>query len=328
MKKHTNPLVSIIIPVKQINNYLLESMPHLLKQVYPRYEIIILPDAPGEFDVEIRKARILYTGPRGPAEKRDLGAQEANGEILAFIDDDAYPAPNWLSKAVTIFLKHPDVGAVGGPNVTPPDATFFEKVSGEVLASPFISGPTRIRYRRSRAQEVDDLPSVNLLVRTSLFKELKGFDSSYWPGEDTKLCDDIARKGEKIVYHPDVLVYHHRRTSLKEHIRQIFSYAKHRGYFMKRLPGNSLKFSYFMPSLFLIGLMGGLILSPFNNIIALLYLAVVVLYFTLLFSSILLAGKFKLVFPFVAVAFLTQVAYGAGLLIGLFKKDLKSKLRI
>ncbi len=46
---------------------------------------------------------IIPTGPVGPPLKRDIGAKKAKGEIIAFIDDDAYPRKDWLINAVKNF---------------------------------------------------------------------------------------------------------------------------------------------------------------------------------------------------------------------------------
>ena len=57
---------------------------------------------------------MIPTGKVRPAEKRDRGVRESNGEIVAIIDDDAYPESDWLTNAVRHF-ENPDIAAVGGP---------------------------------------------------------------------------------------------------------------------------------------------------------------------------------------------------------------------
>ena len=110
-------------------------------------------------------------------------------------------------------------------------------------------------------KEVDDWPSVNLLVRKSNFAAVNGFDCSFWPGEDTKLCLDLTKANKKIIYDPEVLVYHHRRAGLKKHLRQVGGYGLHRGYFAKKYPENSRKLKYFLPSIFLVSIVAGWILG-------------------------------------------------------------------
>ncbi|MEK7513397.1 MAG: glycosyltransferase, partial [Patescibacteria group bacterium] len=57
--------------------------------------------------------------PGSPAEKRDWAANRAKGDILAFIDSDAYPGKNWLKNAQKL-LKPARISAVCGPGLTPP----------------------------------------------------------------------------------------------------------------------------------------------------------------------------------------------------------------
>jgi len=230
---------------------------------YPDFEILIYPDVPIEHDFCDTRIRVYPTGVVGPAVKRDQALVHARGEILAFIDDDAYPRKDWLSNAVRHF-KDPAVAAVGGPGVTPPESTLLQKVSGAIYASMLVSGKYTYRYVPGKLQEVDDFPSCNLLVRKEIFAAVGGFSTDFWPGEDTKLCLDITQTlHKKIIYDPAVLIYHHRRTSIKRHLQQISNYALHRGYFVKKFPATSLRLPYFIPSIFVFGVVFGAIASWF-----------------------------------------------------------------
>ena len=317
---------SIIIPVKEINDYIRRFVPVILNQSYRDFEIIILPDENEIVPFRDKRVKIIKTGPAGPAQKRDIGAKKACGEILAFIDDDAYPEDNWLKNSLKSFKNKENLG-VGGPNLTPEESNFFQKVSGEVLASWIISGPVTYRYKKSKKRELEDFPSCNLFIRKKDFLKAKGFDTNFWPGEDTKLCLDVRKNGGKIVYDPEVVVYHHRRKDLNGYLKQIFSYALHRGHFTKEYPETSLKLSYFMPALFFLGIIIGSILALFSSWIAILYVAILLFYLLLLIFSAIKTKSPIMFFPFIAISFLTHITYGIGFIIGLIKKDLKSKYR-
>jgi cellulose synthase/poly-beta-1,6-N-acetylglucosamine synthase-like glycosyltransferase len=247
--------VSIIIPVKAITEFVRESLGYIKQLDYPYYEVLLFPDV--DTGESFPQAKIIATGPVGPAEKRDLALKYARGNILAFLDDDAYPAPDWLKNALVHFDK-PQVAAVGGPAVTSTKDNIWQQASGEVYASWLASGPYTYRYRPGRLQEVYDYPSVNLFVRKDVFAQVGGFNSSYYPGEDTKLCLDIINLRYKIIYDPAVQVWHHRRPVFKPHLRQVANYALHRGNFARTLPNTSCKVAYFIPSLFVLFV----ILSP------------------------------------------------------------------
>jgi len=325
MTKKIEIKFSIIIPVKEINEYIRNFTPRILEQTYKNFEIIILPNEKPKSGFSLAKTRIIPTGNVGPAEKRDLGAKAAHGEILAFIDDDAYPDREWLEITSRHFQKE-TIAGVGGPQLTPPESNYFQKTSGYVLSSWIVSGDQFHRYKKGKLKECYDLPSCNLFIRKEAFLKIGGFDTSFWPGEDTKLCLDIKKLG-KIIYDPEIIVYHHRRKNLKGYAKQIFSYATHRGHFMKKYPDTSLKPSYLVPTLFILGLITGGLLSIINPIIKIVYFSVLGIYSLLLIIESLRTSKGKHFFSFIGLSFLTHLIYGWGILRGLMKKKLKSKLR-
>ena len=252
------PLVSVVIACPNRSWMLDECLKALAAQTYRNFEVIVLPDgtdggsgapAPMPEDVAIS---FLPTGKVRPAEKRNIGIKAATGEIVAFIDDDAYPDAHWIEYAVRYFGDE-TVGAVGGPGVTPPNDPFLARIGGRVYDNLLVSGNYRYRYKAGGVRrDVDDYPSCNLFVRKVLLDSFGGYRTDFWPGEDTLLCKDIVDSGKRIVYDPWVVVCHHRRALFGPHLRQLGRYAFHRGYFVKRFPSNSMHLSYFVPSLFVL----------------------------------------------------------------------------
>jgi len=325
--------VSIIIAVKTWQKNLEECIGNCLQLDYPEFEIIILPDAdigavPPLAKILSAKGTVpiivIPTGPLSPAQKRDIALSYAKGEILAFLDDDAYPPKDWLKNAINNF-SDPFVAAVGGPAVTPENDDLKQKASGRVYSSFLVSGKYAYRYLPKRRIEVDDYPSCNFLIRKSIMQELGGFKTGFWPGEDTKLCLDITKKlGKKIIYDPAVLAYHHRRPLFMPHAKQVANYALHRGYFVKRYPETSLRLPYFIPTLFLFSLIAGAILCAFIIPIRIIYLLGLILYFSLVF--IFSVSKELRFIPYVfSGIILTHITYGLYFLKGLLAKTLSEE---
>ncbi|MBM3247166.1 glycosyltransferase [Candidatus Pacearchaeota archaeon] len=323
-------LFSIIIPVKEFNDYLKESIPKLLAMDYSNYEIIILPNTPCKTPPYARnkKIRVVASGKVSPAIKRDLGAKESKGKYLAFIDDDAYPEKNWLKIAEKIF-REKKVSAIGGPALTPKNNTSFQKASGLFFETIFGGGGMSYRYKPGKRDfYVQDYPTVNLIVSKKDFQDVGGFDNEYWPGEDTKFCLDLTKKGHKILYSKDLIVYHHRRENLRAHLKQIGNYGKHRGYFAKKFPETSFKLTYFAPSLFLIGNLILLLASIFSFLVFSLWVYLIIIYFILiLLDTLLLTRKIRLIVFTVAITFLSHLFYGYNFLKGILSKRIKSQLR-
>ena len=329
--------VAIIIPVKYFNINLEKAIQECLKLDYKKFEVLVFPDITSkEFMKYAGKIKVIPTGSIGPAEKRDLALEHSSADIFAFLDDDAYPEADWLKNALRHF-KDKEIAAVGGPSITPPEANFASIVSGNALSCSIVSGPYTYRYvPGNKIIAVDDYPSCNFLVRREVFKKLGGFDSSFYPGEDTKLCLEITRELKmKILYDPKVLVYHHRRDSLIGHLKQMANYAMHRGNFAKRYPETSRKFAYFVPSLFVILLFSGVVFAWLIHPLRWIYSVCVVAYFSIVTAFTVvgifhqrdrsLIRKSRLIIPVIIYIVDTHICYGIFFLKGLMLKKLKEE---
>ncbi len=327
-----NPLISIIIvDYKPNTQYLIQSLQAIDTQTYTNFETILIHDLPVKLpQYPWLKTKFLNQN-TPPATKRDLGAELAQGQLLTFLDDDAYPDPNWLRSIVTAFTD-PTIIAIGGPGITPPNVSFLESASGWASASPLGAGPYTYRFIPQSRRIVDDYPSMNLSVRKKDFLAVGGFDSHYWPGEDTKLCLDLTNLNHgKIIYDPKVIVFHHRRPLWLPHLRQNGNFGLHRGFFAKTLPQTSLRVSYFLPSFMIIGLAYLIFSSIFSSLqIPILYplgqisLAIYVL--ALLTNALWILNQSQsLTQALISIpsVFLTQSWYGIRFLEGfLFKQKL------
>ena len=314
-----NPLFSIIIPCKEINDYAKECVEYCKQLDYKYYEIILLPNSTS---AEIEGVKVISTGPLTPGAKRNIGLSNSIGEICAFIDSDAYPSEDWLHNAKKYF-RDPDVAAVGGPGLTPVEDAFMQKAGGFVLSS-FMVGNLSKRFKSKRAFESDDIHSCNLIVRRSVLFDVGGWNEKYWPGEDTLLSLNLNKLGKKVLMAPDVVVYHHRRPLFMGHLKQISRFGLHRGFFSKRFPGNSFKLVYFMPSMLILGIIiGGIILflneKLMNDVIWVptLYLL------SCLILSLSESRDIRLFLPVWLGIVTTHFVYGVSFLVGLMKRDLE-----
>lgn len=318
------PTVSIVIPVRICTDYLRETIAHLRRQKYKKFELLVVTDNKENID----GAKVIASGAPGPAYKRNLGARIARGNILAFLDDDSYPSANWLGNALRLFARSDDICGVCGPCLTPPNDDTRQKASGWVWASWLGSGGAGLyRNRISQRREVDDYPSVNLLIRKKDFVRVGGFDIRHWPGEDTKLCLDLTKKlGKKIIYDPGVLVYHHRRQIFRDHLQQIKRYAQRRGFFAKKFPETSFRLGYLMPTIFIFGLVvGGIFSFLWPHFRPFYILAIAVYLFLVFLAGLEVFYKEKnlyLSLLSIAAIFLTHLWYGFWWPIGYSQKDM------
>ena len=228
-----SPLVSILVPCKSADRLTRECLSHYAKLEYEPFEIVLLPDAP----CAVEGTKVVPTGSVTPGRKRNIGASVAKGKIFAYVDADAYPREDWLTNAIG-HLMEDGVGAVGGPGLTPPDGNNFS-LGQDVILSSFLMGGLASRYKRTKELSTDDIHSVNFVAWRRVIEAAGGWNEKYWPGEDTLISLRLKELDYKQVFAPDVVVYHHRRTTWSGYLRQIWNYGKHRGFFAKRFPGNS-----------------------------------------------------------------------------------------
>ncbi len=310
--------VSIIIPCKGIDEYTKECISCCGRLEYDNFEIILLPDS---CDQSMENVRIIPTGEVSPGVKRNIGVIACKGEFCAFIDSDAYPRKDWLKNAIEYF-ENSEVGAVGGPGLTPESDDLMQKAGGLVLSS-FMVGNLSSRYKRKRSFESDDIHSCNFITKKSLLEATEGWNEKYWPGEDTLMCLAIKALGKKLIESSDVVVYHHRRPLFRQHLKQVSRFGEHRGFFARKFPKNSRKITYFFPSLLLVSFLISILLSVTFAVFAYVTLSWLIAYLILSMVASLQFSGAKLVFPVWTGIIVTHFVYGIFFLKGLTKRDLK-----
>jgi len=251
--------VTTVVVAPELGSFARRCLARLLA-LGPNVEVVFVPDLPPA-GLDSRVKCVPSGTGRTTGEKRQLGLEHATGDLIALIDDDAYPHPSWLVVASAILDSDPEIAAVAGPTLTPPDDGRLEQLGGRVYASPLVSGPERWRYVPLEARDVEDAPSVNFVLRRgdALAAGLSSPDS--W-GEDTLVCDRLRERGRRIRYDPGVVVYHSRRPLWRPHLRQLYRWSRHRSAYARTVGGSSRALPYFAPSAFLVFALLGWALPP------------------------------------------------------------------
>jgi len=215
------PLISVIVCTYNGSKTIRDCLEGLLALEYPNYEVIIVDDGSTDGTREIVKQygfRVISTANRGLSSARNTGLEAASGEIVAYLDDDAFPDPHWLTFLASSFMNTRHVG-FGGPNIPPlGDGPIAECVA----AAP--GGPIHVLVSD---QEAEHIPGCNMAFRKDALKAVGGFDSQFRiAGDDVDLCWSLQQRGWTLGFSPAAVVWHHRRNSVQAYWRQQVNYGK------------------------------------------------------------------------------------------------------
>ena len=213
------PFVSVVVPTRNRADLLSDALGSLVEQDYPadRYEILVVDDGSIDDTPSVVEAlgqahpkprlSLLRQPARNQNAARNRGVSEAKGELIAFFDDDELAPPDWLSGLVAGCTRHPDAEVVGGPyrlRFEAPPPRLCERC-----------GPAEGHYELGEEEgEAEEAAGGNMMIRRRAFARTGQFDESLQGhGDDTEWMIRHRRKGGRIVYLPDVAIWHRRRAA-------------------------------------------------------------------------------------------------------------------
>ena len=234
------PFISIIIPVKN-EEMVIEKCLQSLKQLdYPinKFEVIIVDGLSADKTVEIAKnykAKVITNHLQTVAPGRNLGFLETKGELIAFSDADCVMDKNWLKNSLQYF-QDKNVGGVGGPNFIPKNGSAFNQAVDLLLNLGSILSNSVHVVNLKTVKPVQSLPGCNAIYRKEALKKVMPIDEGLLTCEDAEMNYRLSQKGYKLLYTPDVFVWHHRRDYPKKFWKQIYRYAIGRLQLSKKYP--------------------------------------------------------------------------------------------
>lgn len=215
------PSLSVVVCAYNASATLGECLDHICALDYPDLEIIVVDDGSTDDSAAIAerhpRARLIGIPHAGLAAARNEGLWASSGDLVAYIDADAYPTPDWPYYLALAFDAS-GVSGAGGPNLAPPSDS-----PGAHLVARAPGGPAHVLLSDDRAEHV---PGCNMAFWRQTLVELGGFDPVFEAaGDDVDLCWRLLDAGGEIGFHPAAVVWHHRRPNARAFLRQQRSYG-------------------------------------------------------------------------------------------------------
>jgi O-antigen biosynthesis protein len=215
------PTVSVVVCTHNGQATLDECLGRLVTLSYPDYEVIVVNDGASEECSRIAAEHgvtLIETEHRGLGHARNVGIEAATGEIVAFLDDDAYPDSDWLHYVAALLRANGHAG-VGGPNIPPEDDGFVAEC---VAVAP--GGPIHVLVSDREAEHV---PGCNMAFRKDVLEEVGRFDERFEvAGDDVDLCWRLQKANRTLGFSAGAVVMHRRRDSIRRYLRQQYGYGK------------------------------------------------------------------------------------------------------
>jgi GT2 family glycosyltransferase len=217
-----SPRVSVVVCAYNAERTMEPCLASLERLNYPDYEVIVVNDGSKDRTLEISQkfgyCRIISQENKGLSVARNVGAEAATGEIVAYTDSDCVADADWLTYLVAK-MESSDLVACGGPNFPPPEDAL---VPAAVAVSP--GGPTHVLLADDVAEHI---AGCNMAFRREVLQKLGGFDPVYRAaGDDVDICWRLQDAGYTIGFSPAAVVWHFRRNTVRAYIGQQRGYGK------------------------------------------------------------------------------------------------------
>jgi len=240
------PLISVVVCTRDRADRLEVCLRHLDRQEYPRFEVVVVDNAPTSDAVrvlvEARRGLVNYHY-RYVAERRgglswarNAGIADASGDVIAFLDDDEEPDGNWLAGLAAGFARGDDIGCVTGmilpTRLDTPIQEWFEWSGGHSKGRGFSPA---VFSRHDPQSPLFPLPPFgaggNMAFRREALARIGGFDVAMGAGTPARASEDtlaftlVLLAGYRIAYEPAALVRHDHYAGPAELRRQLHGYS-------------------------------------------------------------------------------------------------------
>ena len=218
---------SVVIPTRNNEAIIGRCLESLSELDFPKddYEVILGDSNSTDLTRKIAEkfGVIVVEAEKSVCAGRNAAFEVAKGEFIAISDADCTFDKNWLKNSLKYF-EDEKVGGIGGANLIPEDESAFGKAVGLLFAyAPYV---TKAAHTRVLPKVIESRShGSNAIYRASVLRKVLPIDETLVGGEDVIMNDEIQDLGYKLLYVPDVLVYHYRRPNIKSWWKSMYRYG-------------------------------------------------------------------------------------------------------
>jgi glycosyltransferase involved in cell wall biosynthesis len=324
--KNRFPVISIIIPMRNEENYIEKCVKSLIDQDCPEdsYEVIIVDGMSDDRSREIVRSLsnnhsnvFLLENPNIVTSfGLNIGIKKSRGKIVNILGAHSFVRADFIKENIETF-ENVEADCVGGP-IQSVGKTYSARAISLAMSSPFGIGNALFRYS-TRDGYVDTLAFG--AYKREVFRKIGLFDEELVRNQDDEFNYRLRKAGGKIFITPRIRSFYYNQATLKKVWRQYFQY----GFWKVRVMQKHLKMMklrQFIPTVFVLSIIISLLLSFHSKIFLVSFLLISGIYLACnLFFSFRIARKYEWkYFFFLPLVFNTlHWSYGFGFLIGLFR---------
>ncbi len=223
--------IDVVVAARDEAGTIARCVRSLLAQSRPAHAVFVVDDGSTDGTGALAAAAgatVLPGEARGPGRARNLGVSAATGDVVAFMDADAYADAGWLEALADAFEADPGLAGAGGVQLAPDDATDFQRrLQAFLECVGFVSD--YVREGGERVRPTTHNPSCNSAYRREVLTWAGGFREDLFPCEDLELDRRLVLAGRRLAFVPAARVHHYRVASRAGYARMMTRYgAAHR----------------------------------------------------------------------------------------------------
>lgn len=328
--------VAVIIPTLNEEKFIARCLDSVIEQSYPFRDMDVMVVDGGsndrtreiveEYGRKYINIRFIHNPGRIQSIAFNIGVVNSDAPYIVRLDAHALYKPYYIEGCIKGLEGDSKRGNVGGQlDIQPQNDSLWAITNAILNYSKFGIGGASYRIG-AKAGDVDTVP-FGSFPRT-MIEKIGGMRDDLPRGEDNEFNSRIKRAGYSIYFDPAIECIYYARPTLKASCRQMYANGESIGHLFY-VDRDSIGLRHMIPLIFVIGIIGGTILSLVFFPFVYLLLAGLCLYFLCDFVASLLAAKehgWKFLLPLFVMFFCVHFSYGWGTIVGFFTgRKLKNK---